>query len=118
VIPFSNKQFSTAVAEQNRIAVGMKDERMLFSMRISFRRCTGALAIAIAMGMSCLTAPPANAAPFFQVQDYSKNRNYQQGMREGKNDGAHHEDHSKKRHFKRDGDQKAYEAGYQKGHGN
>ena len=28
----------------------------------------------------------------------------------------HNKDHSKKRHFKKDEDQKAYEAGYQKGH--
>jgi len=27
-------------------------------------------------------------------------------------------DHYRKRHFKKDDDQKAYEAGYQKGHGN
>jgi hypothetical protein len=48
-------------------------------------------------------------------QDYSKNKNYQQGVREGKDDHAHNRDHSKKRHFKKDDDQKAYEAGYQKG---
>jgi len=51
-------------------------------------------------------------------QDYSKNKTYQQGMREGKTDQAHHRDHYKKRTFKKDDDQKAYEAGYQKGHGN
>jgi hypothetical protein len=39
-------------------------------------------------------------------------------MREGQNDHAHNRDHSKKRHFTKDEDQKAYEAGYQKGHGN
>jgi hypothetical protein len=39
-------------------------------------------------------------------------------MREGQDDHAHNRDHSKKRHFKKDEDQKAYEAGYQKGHGN
>jgi hypothetical protein len=49
-------------------------------------------------------------------QDYSKNKNYQQGMREGKDDQAHNKDHSKKRHFKKDDDQKAYEYGYQQGH--
>ena len=38
-------------------------------------------------------------------------------MREGQDDHAHNRDHSKKRHFKKDEDQKAYEAGYQKGHG-
>jgi hypothetical protein len=60
------------------------------------------------------------AAPFLQDQgpDYSKNKTYQQGMREGKDDQTHNKDHSKKRHFKKDDDQKAYEAGYQKGRGN
>lgn len=36
-------------------------------------------------------------------------------MREGQNDRTRNLDHSKKRHFKKDEDQKAYEAGYQKG---
>jgi hypothetical protein len=49
-------------------------------------------------------------------QDFTKDKTYQQGMREGRNDHAHNRDHSKKRHFKRDQDQKAYEAGYQQGH--
>ena len=62
----------------------------------------------------------AVGAPFFQDhdQDYSKNKTYQQGVREGHDDQAHKRDHSKKRHFKKDDDQKAYEAGYQKGRGN
>ena len=38
-------------------------------------------------------------------------KTYSQGLREGKRDGAHHKDHSKKRHFNKDEDQKAYEAG-------
>jgi hypothetical protein len=49
-------------------------------------------------------------------QDYSKNKNYQQGMRDGRDDQTHNKDHSKKRHFKKDEDQKAYEYGYQQGH--
>lgn len=48
-------------------------------------------------------------------QDYSKNKNYQRGMTDGRNDRAHNRDHSKKRHFKKDDDQKAYEAGYEHG---
>jgi hypothetical protein len=36
-------------------------------------------------------------------------------MREGRSDHARSLDHSKKRHFKKDEDNKAYEAGYQKG---
>jgi len=49
-------------------------------------------------------------------QDYSKNQKYEQGLREGKDDLAHNRDHSKKRHFKKDEDQKAYEYGYEEGH--
>jgi hypothetical protein len=69
-------------------------------------------------------AAPAVAAPFFQDhdqshdQDYSKNKRYQQGVREGHSDHARNLDHSKKRHFKKDEDQKSYESGYQKGYGN
>jgi hypothetical protein len=48
--------------------------------------------------------------------DYSKNKTYQQGVREGHADQVANKDHSKKRHFKKDDDQKAYEAGYQQGH--
>ncbi len=87
-------------------------------MKIDFRRFGGVVAMATVIGTSCVSALQAGAAPFFQDQDFSKNKTYQQGLREGKNDGAHHKDHSKKRHFNRDEDQKAYEAGYQKGHGN
>ena len=63
-------------------------------------------------------AARAAGALSFDDQDYSRNKTYSQGLREGKRDGAHHKDHSKKRHFNKDEDQKAYEAGYQKGHGN
>jgi hypothetical protein len=88
-------------------------------MSINFKHCAGVLAMAVAIGFTGATIQ-AVAAPLFQDQgpDYSKNKTYQQGMREGKDDQAHHKDHSKKRHFKKDEDQKAYEAGYQKGHGN
>jgi hypothetical protein len=88
-------------------------------MRINFKHSAGVLAMAVGIGFTGATIQ-AVAAPLFQDhdQDYSKNKTYQQGMREGKDDQAHHKDHSKKRHFKKDEDQKAYEAGYQKGHGN
>lgn len=88
-------------------------------MRMNLKRFAGILAMAagICIGGASVQAV---AAPFFQNQapDYSKNKTYQQGMREGKDDQAHNRDHSKKRHFKKDEDQQAYEAGYQKGHGN
>jgi len=84
-------------------------------MRTNLKRCIGVLAVAagIAIGGAAVQAV---AAPY-QDHDYSKNKTYQQGMREGKDDHARKLDHSKKRHFKKDDDQKAYEAGYQKGYG-
>jgi hypothetical protein len=51
-----------------------------------------------------------------EQQDYSKNKTYQQGVREGRDDQARNRDHSRKRHFTKDEDQKAYESGYQQGH--
>ena len=90
-------------------------------MRMHARHFVRVLAVAASIGISgCMVQ--AIGAPFFQdqaqTQDYSKNKTYQQGVREGKDDKAHNRDHSKKRHFKKDEDQKAYEAGYQKGRGN
>lgn len=41
---------------------------------------------------------------------------YEQGMREGQNDRKCSRDNSKKRHFKKDEDQRAYETGYRRGH--
>jgi hypothetical protein len=88
-------------------------------MKMNLKHCARVIAIVGGIGVGT-AAVQAVAAPFFQDQapDYSKNKTYQQGMREGKDDQAHNRDHSKKRHFKKDDDQKAYEAGYQKGHGN
>jgi hypothetical protein len=84
-------------------------------MRMNLKRYIGVLAVAAGIGIGG-AAVQAVAAPY-QDQDYSKNKTYQQGMREGKDDQARKLDHSKKRHFKKDEDQKAYEAGYQKGYG-
>ena len=90
-------------------------------MRINLRRSVWVLALAVGIGIGGGTVQGVGT-PLFQDQnhdqDYSKNKTYQQGMREGKADQAHNRDHSKKRHFKKDEDQKAYESGYQKGHGN
>jgi hypothetical protein len=88
-------------------------------MKISLKHGTWVLALAAGIGLTG-SAVQAVAAPFFQDQgpDYSKNKQYQQGMRDGQSDHTRNLDHSKKRHFKKDDDQKAYEAGYQKGHGN
>jgi hypothetical protein len=90
-------------------------------MRINSRHLIGVLTVAVGIAITG-GATQAIGAPFFQDQgpgpDYSKNKSYQQGMHEGQADHAHNLDHSKKRHFKKDEDQQAYEAGYQKGHGN
>jgi hypothetical protein len=88
-------------------------------MRIHLKHCLSVFAITAGIGIGG-GAVQAVAAPFFQEheQDYSKNKTYQQGVREGQNDRAHNRDHSKKRNFKKDDDHKAYEAGYQKGRGN
>jgi len=89
-------------------------------MRISFKPSVLALAVVLGMGIVGTTArvaasPAMNAAG--EDQDYSKNKRYQQGMREGQDDKAHNRDHSRKRHYSKDEDNKAYESGYQHGHG-
>lgn len=90
-------------------------------MRMTLRHCIWVLVVAVGVGIGG-SAAQAAGAPFDdhdrgQNQDYSKNKTYQQGMRDGRDDHAHARDHSRKRHFRKDEDQKAYEAGYQKGHG-
>lgn len=88
-------------------------------MRVNLRRCIWVTAIAMGISIGAGAARAAEG-PFFQEheQDYSKNKNYEKGVREGRDDQAHNRDHSKKRQFKKSEDQKAYEAGYQKGRGN
>jgi hypothetical protein len=88
--------------------------------RMNLRQCVWVLALVLGTGIT-RGAVPAAASPSAQEglaheQDYSKNKTYQQGMREGQNDQKRNKDHSKNRHFKKDEDQKAYEAGYQQGH--
>ena len=95
-------------------------------MRMSLRRCIWVLTVAVGIGVGGGTlqavgtlSPQDHGQDYSnnktEQQDYSKNKTYQQGMREGRNDHARNLDHSKKRHFKKDEDNKAYEAGYQKG---
>ncbi|HVB85359.1 MAG TPA: hypothetical protein VNK23_01670 [Candidatus Dormibacteraeota bacterium] len=83
------------------------------------RQCIWVLALVLGTGITG-GAVRATAYPSSQDQahnqDYSKNKNYKVGMRDGKNDKAHKKDHSRHRKFKKDDDQKAYEAGYQAGH--
>jgi hypothetical protein len=73
---------------------------------MNLKHCILAAALSIGLGTAALQADD---------KDYSKTKQYQQGVREGQDDHAHNKDHSKKRHFKKDEDQQAYEAGYQKG---
>jgi hypothetical protein len=88
-------------------------------MNMTLKHCTRIWAVAAGISLTGGTIQ-AVAAPFFQDQgpDYSKNKKYQQGMHDAQSDRAHHRDHGKKKHFKKDEDQRAYEAGYQKGRGN
>src|ERR1700720_3601468 len=86
-------------------------------MRVKMHLKQGAWIFALALGIGVAGSTArvlASPAPQEQHdQDYSKNRNYQTGMRDGRSDQAHNRDHYKKRTFKKDDDQKAYESGYQ-----
>jgi hypothetical protein len=88
-------------------------------IRMNVTQCIWVLAVVLGIGITGGTVRAA-ASPSSQDQthdqDYSKNKNYQVGMRDGKDDKAHNRDHSRKRNFKKDDDHKAYEAGYQVGH--
>jgi hypothetical protein len=91
---------------------------------MNLKRCIWVLTVAVGIGIGGGTLQAAaqdrgqdSSNSKTEQQDYSKNKTYQQGQREGRNDHARNLDHSKKRHFKQDKDQKAYEAGYQDGHG-
>jgi len=88
-------------------------------MRMNFKPYVWVLAVVVGIGIMgstvrSMSSPAVNAAG--QDQDYSKNKRYQQGVREGKDDKAHNRDRFRKRHFNKDEDNKAYEAGYQQGH--
>jgi hypothetical protein len=87
-------------------------------MSMNLKHCVWVLAVAVGIGISGGAVQATGAPLQDHGQDYSKSKTYQQGVREGQDDHAHNKDHSKKRHFKKDDDQKAYEAGYQKGRGN
>jgi hypothetical protein len=86
-------------------------------MRIHLKQCVWIGVMALGLGITGGTARAAATPSQEQHErDYSKNKNYQLGRRDGKNDFTHNRDHSKKRNFKADDDQKAYEAGYQNTH--
>jgi hypothetical protein len=84
---------------------------------MNLKHCVWIAAMSLGIGITGGTVRVA-ASPSPQEQhdqDYSKNKNYQQGMRDGHDDVAHNRDHFKKRNFKKDDDKKDYETGYQKG---
>jgi hypothetical protein len=87
-------------------------------IRIKLKHCVCIAVLTLGIGIAGGTVRAA-ASPSPQDQhdqDYSKNKNYQLGMSDGRTDIAHNRDHFKKRKFKKDDDQKAYETGYQAGH--
>jgi len=87
--------------------------------RMRVRPCIWVLAVVLGAGITggaVRTMAYPSSQDQAHDQDYSKNKNYQVGMRDGKDDKAHNKDHSRNRKFKKDDDQKAYEAGYQVGH--
>jgi hypothetical protein len=87
-------------------------------VRMNLKQCVWIVAMILAIGITGGTARiTASPSPQDQHdQDYSKNKNYQVGVRDGRDDGAHNRDHSKKRKFKKDADQKSYEFGCRAGH--
>ncbi len=90
-------------------------------MKMNLKRCIWVLTVAVGIGGGALQAVAQDHGQDSsnnkaEQRDYSNNKTYQQGVREGRDDQAHKRDHSKKRHFKKDEDQKAYESGYQQGH--
>jgi hypothetical protein len=98
--------------------IGMKDEKNGGLMRMNLKQYVWIAAMTLGMGITGGTVR-VEASPLPQdqhEQDYSKNKNYQLGMRDGRNDSTHNLDHSKKRNFKKDDDKKDYETGYQAGH--
>jgi hypothetical protein len=82
---------------------------------MNLKQCVWIVAMAACFVITGGTARvAASASPQEQhEQDYSKNKNYQVGVRDGRDDGAKNRDHYKTRKFKKDEDQKAYETGYQ-----
>ena len=65
-------------------------------MRINLTQSALVAVMVLGIGFTGGTALVAASPQEQHEQDYSKNKNYQQGMRDGRNDAAHNRDHSKK----------------------
>jgi hypothetical protein len=86
-------------------------------MPMNLKRSVCVVALTLGLGMAAGTVQlMASPSPQDVHVDYSKNKNYQLGMQDGRVDYAHKRDHFKKRNFKKDDDRKDYETGYQAGH--
>ena len=86
-------------------------------LRMNVKQCVWIVAMILCIGITgSAVRVAASPVPQEQHQDYSRNKNYKTGMRDGRNDIAHNRDHSKRRKFKKDEDRRAYEAGYEAGH--
>jgi hypothetical protein len=95
----------------------MKAMEDIMRVRTNLKQCAWIVAMTLGIGITGGAARlAASPSPQQHDQDYSKNKNYQLGMRDGRDDAAHSRDHSKKRNFKKDEDKKDYETGYQAGH--
>ena len=94
-------------------------------MKLNLRQATWALSMAIALAL--FGAP--NFADAFQSQeglehgrghdqdrDYTRNRNYQLGLNDGREDGARNRDRRYRLRTNNDADRRAYQAGYDQGY--
>jgi len=111
-----------ALFSKPKMKFRINHRRMEGLMRMNLKQFVWIVAMTLAIGITAGTvrvaaSPSSQPQPPAQTQDYSKNKNYQVGVRDGKDDKAHNKDHSRKRNFKKDEDQKAYETGYQYGSG-
>jgi hypothetical protein len=86
-------------------------------MQIGLKRCLWIGVITVGLGITG-AAPRMMASTPQEHQEpyYTRNKNYQQGMKNGHDDFQHNREHYKTKKFKNDEDQKAYDAGYQGGH--
>jgi hypothetical protein len=88
--------------------------------RINLKQGASLAALVLAFGLvgsSARAATPAMPKEHHDQrgQDYTNNKNYEKGVREGRDDYSRNRDHFKPRKFKSEEDARAYEIGYQLG---